>query len=391
MDLAYLTKLEEASRAPDSAFPSMLFEPLTNDFGDLYFKLEPGDYKQDAVKVDPRFTAANIRKIRGTAKTIYRYLEWTALWDDYMDYLTATYGSVDIAYQMYEAGTLPDPFPNIMHRPIMRKGKLRKLLRHGELVSYTPPSISMADTMDYFKEVLDKEEMPKFDEEPDIDWAMDHKPSKGEKEIMDRNAKKYRMKHRLDILISGTAANGVRSNADFIDNYYSNVESGVYDTQWTDHDSDGDTFVVEMQKISDARYRHEGQIIEDEQKAQGGRYIYDSHMIRDREKTELYTIYKHLQEYTGIDVMGSLSDTMSKKSFKAIRTGMRGMGIDLGLTKKERKKLKKKQKKIDNAQNRTMIADQKLSEILLNNKIFTNGGTVRFEDLMRRRDFDDED
>ena len=114
-------------------------------------------------------------------------------------------------------------------------------------------------------------------------------------------------------------------------------------------------------------------------------------MIRDREKTELYTIYKHLQEYTGIDVMGSLSDTMSKKSFKAIRTGMRGMGIDLGLTKKERKKLKKKQKKIDNAQNRTMIADQKLSEILLNNKIFTNGGTVRFEDLMRRRDFDDED
>lgn len=391
MDASYQMKLEQAAMAPDEAFPSMLFQPLTNDFGDLYFKLDPLDYRQEAVKVDPRFTAANIMKIRGTAKTIYRYLEWTSLWDDYMDYLAATYGSVDIAYQMSEAGTLPDPMPNVNHRPIMKKGKLRKLLKNGQLVSFIPPSISMSDCLDYFKEVLDKEEMPKFDEEPDIEWALNHKGSKKEQLLMRQSAEKYRRRQRRDILISGTAANGVRANMDFVDNYYLNMENGVYDTQWTDHDADGTSLASQMKKMEDLKYRHLGQIIDAENKQGTSRYVYDSYMIKDREKTLLYEIYKHLQEYTGIDVLNSLAHTLSKKRFKAIRTGMSSVGADIGLTKKERKKLKKKQRKVEAAQNRSTVADQKLSQILLNNKIFMNGGTVRFEDMKRSHAFDDDD
>lgn len=392
MDSVYQMKLEQAAMAPDEAFPELLFKPLANDFGDMYFKLDPTDYRQEAVKVDPRFTVTNIRRMRGTAKTIYRYLEWITLWDDYMEYLKNTYGSVEIAYQMHEAGTLPDPFPTISHRPILRKGRLRKLLKNGELMSYTPPSISTADCLDYFKKVLDQEVIEhNGEEEPDINWALDHKPSKKEQLLLKKSTDRYKRQHRREILISGTAANGVQSNMDFVDNYYINLDSGVYDTQWTDHDQDGTSITAQMKAMEDRKYRHIGQIMDEEAKKGSSRYIYDGNMIKDREKTELFEIYKHLQKYTGIDVLGTLAHNVSKKRFKAIRTGMQSVGADIGLTKKEQKKLKKKQKKLEREQERINVADEKLSQILLNNKIFSNGGTVRFEDLRRNAGFDDDD
>ena len=53
LDVTYLQKLETAARAPDHVFPEMLFEPLANDYDDIYFKLDIDDYGQEAVQVDP--------------------------------------------------------------------------------------------------------------------------------------------------------------------------------------------------------------------------------------------------------------------------------------------------------------------------------------------------
>ena len=394
MDKVYEMKLEQASMAPDEAFPDVLFQPITNDFGDLYFKLDEDDYRQSAVKVDPRFTWANISRIRGTTKRIDRYLEWTSLWDDYMDYLKKTYGSVQMAYDMKEAGVLPDPFPNVNHRPMMKKGKLRKLLMDGFIACYTPASISQQDCYEYLKEVCERDPgESKFEgtEEPDVFWAEAHRRgSKKERVFLAQSLARYRRQRRLEILNSGTAANGVSANMDFIDNYYTNVDSGQYDTEWTDRDNMGSSISAQMKQMEDRKYMHEGQRLDAARKADtGSRYVYDGGMIRDREKMEVFEIYKYMQKHTGIDVMGTLAGRVGKKRFKAIRSGMQSMGMDVGLTKKERKKLKKKQKKLDDAQFRIKSESDALSKVLLNNQIFMNGGTTRFE--TGRAAYDDDD
>lgn len=395
MDKVYEMKLEQAAIAPDSAFPDLLFEPITNDFDDIYFKLDEADYRQNAVREDPRFTQANIRRMSGSTKRIDRYLEWTSLWDDYMDYLTRTYGSVQIAYDMFQAGMLPDPFPRVNHRPMM-KGKLRKMLKSGVVASYTPVTIEVKDCYKYLHEVCVKDpgESPfEGTEEPDIEWAMAH--SKGSKEdqlFLRRALARYRRQRRVEILNSGTAANGITSNMDFIDNYYTNMNRGAYDTEWSDRDGAGESLTAGMKRIEDRKYRHLGQVIEDQRRANGeSKYIFDGGYIRDRDKMEVYEIYKAMAQHTGIDIMGTLAHRVSKKRFKAIRTGMQSMGMDTGLTKKERKKLKKQQEKLERHQGRIDTESRQLADVLLNNKVFMNGGTVRFEDLNRNRGFDDDD
>lgn len=391
MDAAYAMKLEQAAQALDEAFPEMLFNPMMNDFGDLYFKIDIEDYGQEAVKVDPRFTRKNILRIRGSTKRIDRYLEWTALYDDYIDYIKQRYGSLEMAQEMEDAGILKDPLPSIDHRPMLRKGRIRRLFKKGIIPSFQPYGIKIDDCFDHLKRICDSVPDPEDKEEPDIEWAMSHGMTKEEKEIMARNAERYRRQHRLEILASGTSASGITSNMNFIDNYYTNVSRGVYDTEFSDRDKVGDSLAAQMRLMENRKYRHIGQIWADEDASSGSRMSYDGAYIRDREKMHDSEIFKMLQQYTGIDILGTMSSKgVSKKRIKAVRAGISAAGGSVGLSRKERKKLKKKQRKLDMHKNKALRADQRLAEVLLNNKICMNGGTVRFEDLRRVRDEDDE-
>lgn len=391
MDAAYAMKLEQAAQALDDVFPEMLFNPMMNDFGDLYFKIDIEDYGQEAVQVDPRFTRRNILRIRGSTKRIDRYLEWTSLYDDYMEYIHDKYGSLEMAQELEDAGVLKDPLPSIDHRPILRKGKVRRLFKKGIVPSFMPHGLNEADCYAYIKHICDQIPEDQDPETPDINWALKSKMTKEEKEIMQRNAERYRRQHRLEILASGTSANGITSNMNFIDNYYANVHRGAYDTEFSDRDKTGESLSAQMSKMETRKYRHLGQVWSDEDSS-GKRLSYDGAYIRDSEKEHDFTILKHLQEYTGIDVLGTMTGKgVSKKRIKAARAGMSAVGADVGLSNKERKKLKKKQRKLANMKDKSLRADQRLAEVLLNNKICMNGGTVRFEDMRRVRRSDDDD
>lgn len=392
MDVAYEAKLEQAANAIDSAFPSMLFEPLTNDFGDLYFKIDVEDYGQEAVRVDPRFTRKNIGRMRGSTKRIDRYLEWSALYDDYMAYISNKYGSLEMAMEMDEAGILKDPLPSFNHPPILRKGKSRRLLKLGIVPSFQPYGIKEDDCFEHLHRICDLEPEEHYDEEPDIQWALNHKPTKEEREFMQKSTSRYRRMNRKMILLSGSALTGISSNTNFIDNYYANVQRGMYDTEFTDSDKTGHSLASQMAKMEDEKYMHIGQRLARDDASGSARYVYDGAFIKDKEKMHDFEIMKHLQQYLGIDVLGTLaSKGVSKSRIKAVRAGMVSVGADTGLSKKERKKLKKKQKKVLEHQNKVLKADQRLAEVLTNNKISVNGGTVRFEDLRRVRRHDDDD
>lgn len=385
MDSVYQMKLESAATAPDNAFPELLFNPIKNDFNDSYFRVDYEDYGQEAVQVDSRFTRRNILRIKGAEKRIDVYLENVALYEDYMDYLRDKYGSVDIAYEMDEAGILKDVLPRFTHPPILKKGKLRRLFRQGIIPSFMPRGINELDVYEYMKEVFDKNPAAELvGEEPDIQWALAHKPGKAEREIILRNTERYRRQHRVELLNGGAA--GVTSDMDFVDNYYANYERGAYDSPYTDRDELGTSLTAQMRAIEDRQYWHEGKIMEEEEKNSGSRFSYDGGMIRDREKQRRYELLKQIQEYTGIDIIGAMAGGgMSKKRIQAIRDGIEAVGGTVGLTEKERKKLRKKQAKMERQGSSYVRAEDKLAQVLLNNKIMMNGGTVRFEDMSKHR------
>ena len=387
MDPGYREKLEQATLAPDSAFPHFLFEPLCNDFGDNYFTMELEDFGSNAAKVDPRFTQKNIKRMRGSTKRVDTFLEWISLWDDYMEYLTETYGSPDIAAQMAEAGTIKDPMPTIDHRPLLRKGKDRRMLKRGIIPSYMASGIDPLRCYDKVYSIIDEmeEDEKGFHEEPDIDYAF-KQGAKGSfsHDIMAKNTTKYKRMKRLETLNKGT---GITAGFDFVDHYYTNTSRGLYDTQFSPDDK-GDSLTAMMRKDEDRRYWHEGKILSEAQR--GPKYSFSDGVIRENAKQELMELYKYMYEHAGIDVLGTMAGRVSKKSYKAIRRGMEMAGVSFGLTEKERKKLKKKQRKLEDMGVSRDKADAKLRDVLLNNKIFMNSGTRRFED-MRRVGYDDDD
>lgn len=392
LDVTYLQKLETAARAPDHVFPEMLFEPLTNEYDDIYFKLDIDDYGQEAVQVDPRFTKKNIMRIRGSTKRVDRYLEWVSLWDDYMDYLQDRYGGLEMAYEMEQAGILRDPLPTITHRPVLRKGKIRRLFKQGIVPSFQAYGIDPTECYSFIKHVCDQEHSAdELNELEDVEKALRHSNKKKYREMIRRTTEKYKQMQRVEMLTGGSGIPGVTSNMNFIDQYYLNLGRGAYDTTFSDRDNTGESLVAIMAAAEDRKFWHEGKIAAAQNATGESRYVFDGHMARDKERTKLFEIYKALQTDAGIDILGTLSGSMNKKRFKALRRGFEAVGGVVPLTKKQQKKLKKKQRKLDREETRAIKADQALAEILLNNKIsLRNTGTVRFEDMSLRKDWDDD-
>ena len=392
LDVTYLQKLETAARAPDHVFPEMLFEPLANDYDDIYFKLDIDDYGQEAVQVDPRFTKKNIMRIRGSTKRVDRYLEWVSLWDDYMDYLQDRYGGLEMAYEMEQAGILRDPLPTITHRPVLRKGKIRRLFKQGIVPSFQAYGIDPTECYSFIKHVCDQEHSAdELDELEDVEKALRHSNKKKYREMIRRTTEKYKQMQRVEMLTGGSGIPGVTSNMNFIDQYYLNLGRGAYDTTCSDRDNTGESLVAIMAAAEDRKFWHEGKIAAAQNATGESRYVFAGHMARDKERTKLFEIYKALQTDAGIDILGTLSGSMNKKRFKALRRGFEAVGGVVPLTKKQQKKLKKKQRKLDREETRAIKADQALAEILLNNKIsLRNTGTVRFEDMSLRKDWDDD-
>ena len=394
MDEVYQMKLEAAASAPDSAFPELLFNPLKTDFGDSYYRMDYESFGQEAVLYDPRFTRRNILRIKGTEKRIDVYLENLALYEDYMDYLKTKYGSVDVAYDMDEAGLLKDTLPRFRHPPMLKKGKELKLLKMGIVPSFMARGIDPSDVYANIKEALDLHQEP-VDEsqpEPDIHWAMNHKLSKEERQVYEQNLARYRRQHRVEQLLGGSKISGVTSNMDFVANYYQNYSRGLYDTSYTDNDRLGNSLVANMIEAENREYWHEGQKLAAEEAASGGRFSYDGYQIVDRNKDRRFKILKMMQEQLGINIMDQMNGMgLGKKRIQAVRAGLESVGAYVGMTEKEMKKLKKKQRKLASQEDKIMRADDKLSQILLNNKIFRQGGTVRFEDMERRSWSGDDD
>ena len=380
MKLAYQYKLDQVADMPDSFFPTLLFAPLENDFGDTYFKISVEDYKNEAVRRDPRFSRARIERIRPSTKRVDRFLEWTALWDDYVAYLKETYGSYEMAVELHEHGLLPDPLPGSSRRPILRKGIARRMFSEGVVPSWIAYGVDPAKQISYIAEIYSTPSPEKLEgEEPDIEWGLHHKPSKAEKRILQRSMIQYRQRSRLELLKSGSSISGIGTNMDFIENYYSNIRKGTFDTQFGPGSipSLADAFRAQTERL----FWHEGQHMAAAEKAESP-YVYTGAQIEKRDENKNQRKFtEYLNECFGIRPSEILAGKISKKAIKAQRSIESDLGIGDGLSEKQRRKLKRRQEKLSKRQMNIQKEDKRLQDVLLNNKLFLNNGTVRFEDM----------
>lgn len=380
----YLQEVLESSNAPDNLFPELLFNPICNNFGDIYFTQDPKDYGSDAVKVDPRFTVANLNKIRPKVKRIEKYLETVALYDDYMDYLVSKYGGSSIFNACYEAGDVTEFVP--LERPqLKRNSPYRKLLKCGIIPSIRTLSVDTVGVYDRAFEIcqLYKDTPEPGEPDYDIDKAMDVKLSKSDLKMMrERNVMITRYNRIQNLYKHGSGISPVREGIDFIDHYYGNMGATVLKSGQELNDIEEGGLVDRAQRMEDRKYLTEGQLIEEGMMKSGNRF-YQGFQIEDSMEKMKEQFIMDIAETYGIDAIETFGKNMSKRTVKAATSKFGERYANM--SPKKIRKMKKKEEKIRKAQNKKLEAHDQLRNILMNNKIISDtrkrGYTVRFKDM----------
>lgn len=380
----YLQEILESANAPDNLFPELLFNPICNNFGDIYFTQDPKDYGSEAVKIDPRFTMSNLNKIHPKVKRIEKYLETVALYDDYMDYLISKYGGRSMFNACYDAGDVTEFVP--LERPqLKRNSPYRKLLKYGIIPSIRTLSVDPVSIYDRAFEVCQcYKDMPEPGEpDYDIDKAMDTKLSKADLKMMrERNVMITRYNRIQNLYKHGSGISPVREGFDFIDHYYGNMGAAVLKSGQNMDSIEECGLVEKAQRIEDRKYLTEGQLIEEHMMKNGNRF-YQGFQIEDSVEKMKEQFIMDIAETYGIDAIETFGKNMNKKTVKAVTSKFGGRYANM--SPKKLHKMKKKEDKIRRARNKKLDAHDQLRNILMNNKIISDtrkhGYTVKFEDM----------
>lgn len=381
----YLKTLDKAASAPDSSYPSLLWEPLLNDFGDAYLYADLEDSQNVAVRVDPRFTRANIRRIAHHPKTAAQWLASVNLYDAYSEYLIDKYGSLESAHELLLMGEMHDPPLDVPSRPTMKKCPDARLIKNGVIPCFRMSGITEEGVQERMTELLEllEDEVSTDGEEPDIEKELQRPLSEKEKELYQDVIEQYKRLDRVNRLMNGTtySGSGIMSGTDWVSYYYNAMSRGDYNVDRSRGAEDADSLVGAMRRLEDERFTPE-ELKEFIKKLDGKekpRLYFDGWGVSSREDQSTLELYKALAE-VGVDWLG-VAGNMGKQARKVIRAEMEAAGVATqGLTDKEYKKLEKKRKKQIDRERRMASASRSLEEVLRSNRIMMNGGTRRLRD-----------
>ena len=370
----YYEDLLKSAQAPSFKFPELLFHPMCNNFGDIYFTQDPEDYDSEAVRYDARFTRSNLMRARSKIKRLDRYLEAVSLYDDYMAYLINKYGGIEFLKAYVEAGDCTDYIPQ--ERPTLKKNSpYLKALKGGVMPSIIPTSVDPTIFNEHLIRLID-EVIPRPVDEPEPDPMLgDAKPTKAEARVLDARTNRLARQKRVQSLFKDKF--GVSSGLDFVDHWYANLGATTIDMGKVE-DNSGLSLVERARSIRDRDYMTEAEKIEEEMKISGSQY-FTGYVIKDRLKEMNDDFIVALQEEAGVNVMDTIGRGMDKRSRKAIRARL---GESMTMSKKEIKKAKKRGEKMATAAKKKNAGFKQIRDILMNNKVLSDG-TMRFEDMGR--------
>lgn len=355
-------ELSQVKNADDTLFPEWLFNPVYNNFGDNYYSRSFAEDELTTI----------IKKLRRRYNDFFEWSEAIELYNEYMEKMIDKYGSIRVIKNALEVDMMDDPIPS---KPKLKNNrKNRQFLRAG-----ITPSRKVVDIVLPDEEILTiarqafPNAMGETVNESDSLKKLPKEQAKRLKEIQQNLAGKSRRDNLY-------RAVGNNRGTDFIVEYLNQAKRGVYSSSGINEGGENQCLadiIEEMDRIADTR----PELLEDETDNQttykNGRLVRKSEELRMQILEELYK--------EGIDIFGNMTKSMDKKSVKMVRARI---GATEPMTKKELKKLKKKNRKEQEKIQRRRDANSILEETLLGNKLDvhtdSNGNlNLRLRDLFK--------
>lgn len=340
----YADELDFVRESDDNLYPTFLFNPMYNDFGDNY-------YSQSFVNDE---LTTKVKRLRRRYNDYFDYLDALDTYDEYMDLLIDKYGSKRVIKNAAEADLLQDPLPAKPKLKNTRKN--RQFQRAGSVPSR---KIDI--------EPVGKEEM--------IAIARQLFPNQtGESVTEDDNDKKIpkelkKKLRRIEQQLAGKdrkrnlyRATGINHGTDFIVEYLNQTKRGVYNSSGQKDDANSKS-LYDMVKEDERRKYIRDEILEDEEMLDTSEIV-NGRLVNRRTHQQM-EIYKELA-MGGIDVLGNFGKGMTRKAQKMIRSQI---GESEPLTKKEMKKIKKRSRKEKERIQRRRDSNRLLEQTLLGNKL----------------------
>lgn len=347
---SYEESLSWIKDCDDSLFPDWLFKPFFNDFNDDYYEKS---FAEDKIQLQAK-------KIRRRYNDFFQWQEAMSIYYDYMQTLVEKWGSMSVIKNSIEAGTLPDFVPT---KPKLKNNKKNKFyLKTGFVPSRRIVELPVSD-----EELIAiaRQSFPNQMGE-DLDPYEDYKMTKVEKRIYRKmEEKSQRMNRRANMYRDIGNSRGT----DFIVEYLNQAKQGVYSSSGI---RKKDAFDIENMSLADKakEYVRRLNTPQDELDAESAtNTTIEAGRVVDRAQFEQMEVYKVLYE-EGFNVIGSMKGKLDKRSIKMIRTQI---GAVEPMTKKEMRKLKKRNRKDQKKIQRRKDEDANLSNLLLSNKIKEKG------------------
>lgn len=342
----YEESLSFIKGSSDNLFPDWLFKPAFNDFDDEYYERSFAESKLQL----------QVKKIRRKYNDFFQWQEAMGIYNEYMQEMVNKWGSLSVIENSLESETMPDYIP--IKPKLKNNKKNREFIRTGKMPTRRVVELPTSDE-DII--ALARQLYPdRMGEEISIDDKT--KLSKEEKRAYERMQMSSERQERRQNMYRRV---GSSRGTDFIVEYLNQAKNGVYNSSGIrKKDIFNDDSISLAEKAKELEHiLTTPQYILDEENATETNLVYGR--IVKRKEQEQVDIYKILYEQ-GFNVVRSMNSRMSKRSVKMIRTQI---GATEPMTKKEMKKLKKRNRKDQERIQRRRDENAGLSEMLLGNKI----------------------
>ena len=342
----YEESLSFIKGSPDNIFPDWLFKPAFNNFDDDYYERSFAESKLQL----------KVKKIRRKYNDFFQWQEAIGIYNEYMQEMVNKWGSMSIIENSLENETMPDFIPT---KPKLKNNKKnREFIRTGKMPTRRVVELPLSND-DMI--ALARQSFPgQMGEDISIDDTV--KLSKAEKAAYERMQKSSERRERRQNMYRSV---GSSRGTDFIVEYLNQAKNGVYNSSGIRKKNifdDESTSLVDKAKELE-HILTTPQYILDEENATETNLVYGR--IVKRKDQEQIEIYKILYEQ-GFNVIKSMNSRMDKRSVKMIRNQI---GATEPMTKKEMKKLKKRNRKDQERIQKRKDESASLSRMLLGNKI----------------------
>jgi hypothetical protein len=341
---SYEEELGFIAEADDTLFPNWLFNPVFNEFDDNYYQ---HSFVEDEL-------TRTVKKLRRRYNDFFDWSEAMTIYNEYMEKLVDKYGSMRVIRNSLKINMMDDPVPS---RPKLKNNrKNRQFLRSGVI-----PSRRVVDVP------VSNEDMIAIARQAYPDMMGDEvserdnfkKLPKAERERLKKIQASFAGRNRRQNLYRTV---GESSGTDFIVEYLNQARKGVYDSSGY-HEEKHRSLVEEIEeeekrKLLPIEFQDDDFELENLTTIQNGRIV-------NRAAARRMEIYKELYD-EGFDIIGGMGKSMDKKAVKMIRAEI---GATEPASKKELKKIKKRNKKDRARIQRRQDEDALLERTLLGNKL----------------------